>query len=160
MTPRDGSQIQVVATNRRARHDYDILETLECGLVLRGSEVKSLREARVNLADSYARVKGDELWMVGVHISPYTHQSDHVKLDPMRDRKLLAHRHEIDRLRARVEQSGLTLVPLRIYFKDGKAKVEIAVARGRRKYDKRQAIAKRDAQREAEREVRRGRVDV
>jgi SsrA-binding protein len=142
---------KVVASNRRARHDYDILDVVEAGIALQGSEVKSLRESKVQMADAYARVDGGEVWLHGVHISPYLHASGHTGHDPERRRKLLLHRDEIGRLGARVAQDRLALVPLSLYFKDGRAKVELAVARGRRRYDKRQAIAKRDAEREAAR---------
>jgi SsrA-binding protein len=151
----------VVASNRRARHDYDIIETFECGIVLRGSEVKSLREGNVQLKDSYARVQDGELWLHGTHVAPYANASGAAAHDPDRARKLLLHRAEIDELTGRTQQESLTLVPLSMYFKDGKAKVELALAKGRRHYDKRQAIATRDAQREADRAMaqarRRGR---
>jgi SsrA-binding protein len=142
-----------VARNRRARHEYDILETFECGVVLQGSEVKSLRAGRVSLADAYARVEGGEAWLLGVHIPPYEHAAGFGAHDPDRRRKLLLHRGEIDELMGRTQQQSLTLVPLSIYFKDGRAKVELALARGRRLYDKRHAIASRDAEREAAREA-------
>jgi SsrA-binding protein len=148
---------KVVASNRKARHDYDILETVECGMVLRGAEVKALREAKVTLADTYARVRNGEAWLIGLHVSPYSNASSHEILDPERDRKLLMHRKEIDRLEAKLEQEPLALVPLRLYFKDGRAKVEIALARGRRRHDKRHAIAERDADREAARAMSRAR---
>ena len=142
---------KVVATNRRARHDYDIVETFECGIVLTGSEVKSIRDGKIQLKDSYARVQDGEMWLHGVHISPYVYAHGTDGHDPDRPRKLLLHRAEIDELMGRTQQESLTLVPLSVYFKDGRAKVELAVARGRRQYDKRQAIAKRDADREAAR---------
>ncbi len=144
-----------MARNRRARHDYDILETFECGLALQGSEVKSLREGRVTLADAYARVEEGEAWLLGVHIPPYAHAAGFGAHDPERRRKLLLHRREIDELMGKTQQQALTLVPLSIYFKDGRAKVELALARGRRLYDKRHAIAARDADREASREASR-----
>ena len=148
----------MVATNRRARHDYSVLETVEAGIVLVGSEVKSLREGKVQLKDSYARVDDGELWLVGVHVAPYEQADAFGGHDPERPRKLLLHRSEIDSLGGRVQQEALTLVPLSVYFSDGRAKVELALARGRRHYDKRQAIAERDARREAERAMaRRGR---
>ncbi len=152
----DGSN-RKVAQNRRARHNYDILETVECGIALQGSEVKSLRAGRVALADAYARVDGGEVWMHGVHVAPYEMAQGFGGHDPDRPRKLLLHRRQIDQLMGRTQQQSLTLVPLSIYFKDGKAKVELALARGRRLYDKRQAIAARDAAREADREARRRR---
>lgn len=143
----------VVASNRRARHEYDILEAFEAGIALRGSEVKSLRTSKVQLADTYARIVGGEAWLIGMHIAPYAHASGFGSHVPERDRKLLLHRSEIDQLRARIDQEKLTLVPLAIYFKDSHAKVELALARGRKHYDKRQAIARRDAARDIERAV-------
>ena len=140
-----------VATNRKARHDYDIIETVECGIVLAGSEVKSLRAGKVQLRDAYARVQDGEIWLQGVHVSPYAFANGFGSGDPDRPRKLLLHRRQIDNLGARVAQDALTLVPLALYFKDGRAKVELALARGRRNYDKRHAIADRDARREADR---------
>lgn len=144
-----------VARNRRARHDYDILETVECGIALQGSEVKSLRAGRVSLQDAYARIERGEAWLLGVHIPPYAHASGFGAHEPDRPRKLLLHRAQIDELLGRTQQQSLTLVPLSIYFKEGKAKVELALARGRRQYDKRHAIAARDADREAAREAAR-----
>ncbi len=144
-----------VARNRRARHEYDILETFECGIALQGSEVKSLRAGRVTIADGYARVEGGEAWLFSVHIPPYENAIGFGAHDPDRKRKLLLHRGEIDELFARTQQQALTLVPLSIYFKDGKAKVELALGRGRRLYDKRHVIAARDADREAAREASR-----
>ena len=137
--------IRYVARNRRARHDYDILETYECGIALKGAEVKSLRLGQASLQDAYARIEDGELWLVGAHLAPYEYASGFGRFDPVRARKLLLHRREIDELAGRVAQKALTLVPLSIYFKDGLAKVEIALARGRRLYDKRHAIAERDA---------------
>lgn len=143
-----------VAQNRRARHDYDILDTFECGMALQGSEVKSLREGRVQLRDAYARVDHGEVWLLGVHISPYVFAQGFGSHDPERPRKLLLHRRQIDELMGRAQQQSLTLVPLSIYFRDGRAKVELALARGRRTYDKRAALASRDAERELARAVR------
>jgi SsrA-binding protein len=142
---------QVVASNRLARRDYEILETIECGIELRGSEVKSLRESQVQLADSYARIDQGEMWLHGLHIGAYSHSGGFDSHLPLRPRKLLLHRAEIDSWRLRTHEEHLALVPLTIYFKDGKAKVELALARGRKAYDKRQAIAKRDAEFEARR---------
>ncbi|RMH75067.1 MAG: SsrA-binding protein SmpB [Actinomyces sp.] len=147
----------LVASNRRARHDFDILDTLEVGIVLRGSEVKSLREARVRLDDAWASVDGGELWLHGLHITPYSRAATAFAPDPGRSRKLLAHRSEIDRLAERLAREPLTLVPLRLYFRDGRAKLELALARGRTKADKRRAIAERDAEREARRAMARAR---
>lgn len=144
---------KLIASNRQARRDYDILDRVEAGLVLRGSEVKSLREAKVQLADAYARIDGGEAWLVGLHIAPWRTAATHSGHDPERRRKLLLHRDEIDRLRARLDQERLTMVPLSLYFKDGRAKVELALAKPRRKGDKRQAIAARDARREAEQAI-------
>jgi SsrA-binding protein len=148
---------RVVASNRKARHDFSVLETVEAGLVLVGSEVKSLREGHVQLADAYARVNDGEMWLEGVHIAPYAFARGFGAHDPDRARKLLLHGDEISRLRARVAQDRLTLVPLKIYFKDGRAKVELALARGRKKGDQREAIAERDAKREAARSLGRQR---
>jgi SsrA-binding protein len=142
---------KVVASNRRARHDYDILETFECGIVLTGSEVKSIRDGKIQLKDSYARVQDGEVWLHGVHVSPYAYAHGPNAHDPDRSRKLLLHRAEIDELMGRTQQESLTLVPLSVYFKDGRAKVELGLAKGRRRYDKRQAIATREAAREADR---------
>ncbi len=149
-----GEGYKTVARNRRARHEYDILDTYECGIALQGSEVKSLRAGRVTLADAYARVEGGEAWLLGVHIPPYEHAAGFGAHDPERRRKLLLHRQQIDELMGRTQQQSLTLVPLSIYFKEGRAKVELALAKGRRLYDKRHAIAARDAEREGAREAR------
>jgi SsrA-binding protein len=140
---------KVVASNRRARYDFTILDTFEAGLVLVGSEVKSLRAGQVQLADAYARIRDGQCWLDGVRISPYAFAQGFGSHDPDRSRKLLLHREQLDKLAARVAQESLTLVPLSIYFKDGRAKVELALARGRRKGDHRQAMAARDAAREA-----------
>jgi SsrA-binding protein len=140
---------KLVATNRAARRDYDILETLEAGLVLKGSEVKSLRESKVQLNDAYARVLDGEMWLLGMHVSPYSHSTGVFGHETDRSRKLLVHRNELLRLKARVDQDRLALVALSLYFKEGRAKVEIALARGRRKGDKREALAKKEADLEA-----------
>lgn len=139
-----------IATNRKARHDYHIAESLECGVVLQGSEVKSLREGKASLADAYATVRGGEVWLVGAHIPPYK-QASIQNHDPTRARKLLLHRKEIDRIAAKAAEKGFTLVPLRLYFSKNIVKCEIGVAQGKRSYDKRQAIATRDAEREMRR---------
>jgi SsrA-binding protein len=141
---------KLVAQNRKARHDYEVLDTYEAGLVLTGTEVKSLRAGRASLVDSFAQVKDGEAWLVGTHIPQYT-EGTWTNHEPRRTRKLLMHRDEIARLVGKTREGGLTLVPLSLYFKDGRAKVEIALARGRRSYDKRQAIAARDAAREMSR---------
>ena len=149
---------QLLISNRKARHDYHVLESWECGIVLEGAEVKSLREGKANLQDGYARVEDGEIWLHGMHVSPYAFSR--AELDPVRKRKLLLHTKEIAELRQRTEERGLTLIPLRVYFKDGRAKVELALCRGKRNYDKRQALAERDAMREAEREFKgRGRAE-
>jgi SsrA-binding protein len=145
---------KVVAQNRRARHDYDILDSFEAGLVLVGSEVKSLRDGKCQLKDSYARIEGGEAWLFGVHIPPYLFANGFGAHDPERKRKLLLHHREIEELRARSQQEALTIVPLSVYFERGRAKVEIALARGRKLYDKRRAMAERDAKREADRALR------
>ena len=139
----------VVATNRRARRAYDVLETLEVGLVLQGSEVKSLREGKVQLAESWARVDRDEMWLHNLHISPYSHAAESFRSDPDRVRKLLAHRREILRLKSRVDQERLALVPLALYFSEGRAKLALALARGRTRADRRRDIQSRDADAEA-----------
>ncbi len=144
-----------VAQNRRARHDYDVLDVVECGIALKGSEVKSIRDGKVQLRDAYARVDGGEVWLHGMHVSPYPFAAGFGAHEPERARKLLLHRREIDDLQARTTQQSLTLVPLSVYFRDGRAKVELALARGRKSYDKRHAIAARDASREVERAVAR-----
>ena len=141
-----------IAVNRKARHDFFIDATMECGLVLTGTEVKSLRAGRATLTDGYGVIKDGEVWLYGVHIPEYAHGS-WTNHDPRRPRKLLLHAHEIDKLIGRTKESGVTLIPLALYYSDGYAKVELAVARGRRAADKRQAIAEREAKREAERAV-------
>ena len=145
---------KVVARNRKARHDYEILDTFECGIVLRGSEVKSLRDAQVELKDAYGDIRNGEVWLERLHIAPYGFAAGGGH-DPERPRKLLMHRREIDRLIGKINEVGLTLVPLQIYFKNGKAKVELGLARGRRTYDKRQKIRERMEKREMERAQRR-----
>jgi SsrA-binding protein len=147
---------KVIATNRQARRNYSILDTIEAGIVLRGSEVKSLRESKVQIADAFARIDGGEVWLHGLHIAPYLFSQTHTGHEPDRKRKLLLHHHEIERLQQRVDPEHLSLVPLSIYFKDGRAKVELALAKGRRTYDKRQALAERDAQRDMDRARARG----
>lgn len=144
---------KVIATNRKARHDYEILETYEAGLVLKGTEVKSLREGQVNFKDSYAAIDRGEGWLIGCHIAPYHHGTD-ANHDPDRSRKLLLHRREIARLLGKVAERGLTLIPLRLYFKEGRAKLEIGLARGKKLHDKRASIRERDARREMDKEVR------
>jgi SsrA-binding protein len=145
--------IRVVATNRKAYHDYHIEETHEAGIVLTGTEIKSVRAGSVNLKDSYAVVKEGEVWLLNAHISPYDPASRQ-NVDPDRTRKLLMHRGEINRLMGRVQEKGLTIIPLRMYLKLRRAKVELALVRGKRQYDKREAIAKRDTDREIQRALK------
>jgi SsrA-binding protein len=141
----------VIATNRRARHDYDLLETVEAGIELMGSEVKSLREGKAQLRDAYARVDGNEMFLFAMHIPPYVFAVGFGQHEPERRRRLLLHRNEIVHLQNEVAQNGLTIIPLSLYFRNGRAKVELALAKGRHTYDKRQAIARRDAARDEER---------
>jgi SsrA-binding protein len=143
---------RVAIQNRKARHDYFVLDAFECGIVLAGSEVKSIREGKANLQDAYARIEDGEVWLHGMHILPYPFSR--VELEPVRPRKLLLHRKEIDALARDSAEKGVTLVPLKVYFKDGRAKVELALARGKRSYDKRQVLAERDARRETERAMK------
>ncbi|MGI6193143.1 MAG: SsrA-binding protein SmpB [Christensenellales bacterium] len=149
-----GKGIKPIAQNRKARHDYFIEDTYECGIELLGTEVKSIRGGKVNLKDAYAKVRNGEVFVVGMHVSPYE-QGNIFNKDPFRDRRLLLHKAEIRKLNAVTMQDGLALVPLSLYFKDGRVKVELAVAKGKKLYDKRHAIAERDAKRSAER-ARRG----
>ncbi len=145
--------LQIVATNRKAYHDYSIEETHEAGIALTGSEIKSVRAGQVNLRDSYAVVKDGEAYLLNVHISPYDPASRQ-NVDPYRTRKLLLHRQEINRLMGRVQEKGLTIVPLRMYLKKNRAKLEIALVRGKRQYDKREAIARRESDREIQRALK------
>lgn len=147
-------QSTVIARNRRARHDYHIEDTVEGGLVLTGTEVKSLRAGRASLTDGFAQIENGEVWLHGVHIPEYT-QGTWTNHEPRRARKVLLHRQEIDRWAAKTAERGLTIVPLALYFKDGRVKVELALARGKRTYDKRHDLAERDAAREVERAFRR-----
>jgi len=144
---------KIIARNRRARHDYQIEDTYEAGLVLTGTEVKSLRAGRASLTDGFGQVIDGEVWLAGVHIPPYE-QGTWTNHEPRRSRKLLMHRREIDQLRRQTAERGLTLIPLSLYFSSGKAKVELALARGKRTYDKRHDLAKRDAAREVDRALR------
>ena len=145
--------IKIVTSNRRARREYHITETLEAGLALQGTEVKSLREGRANLQDAFCKVEGGEVFMVNAHISPYSHGNlnNH---DPLRPRKLLLHKREIGKLQKATQQKGFTVIPLKLYFKNGKAKVEIGLARGKKLYDKRADIAERDTQRRLDRTLK------
>ena len=147
---------KIIASNRRARHEYTIEDTVEAGLVLTGTEVKSLRAGRATLTDGFGQITDSEAWLHGVHIPEYT-QGTWTNHEPRRTRKLLLHRREIDRLASSIRERGLTLVPLSLYFKDGRVKIELGLARGKRTYDKRHDLAKRDAAREVERELRRRR---
>ena len=144
---------RVVATNRRARHEYEILETFEAGLVLRGTEVKSLRAGTVNFKDSYVTVRNNEAWLVGCHVSPYSHGTD-ANHEPERDRKLLLHKREITRIVGKTAEKGLTVVPLKIYFKGGRIKIEIGLARGKKLHDKRATLRERETRREMEKAAR------
>ncbi len=143
---------KLIAQNRKARHDYAIEDVFEAGMVLVGTEVKSLRAGRASLVDGYAFVEGNEIWMRGVNIPEYN-EASWTNHDPLRARKLLLNRQEISKISGKLKESGLTLIPLSLYFNDGKAKVEIALARGRKNYDKRQAIAEKDAKRETAKAV-------
>jgi len=145
--------IKPVSQNRKARHDYFIEQTLEAGIVLTGTEVKSVRQGKVNLKDSYAYIQDSEVFISGMHISPYE-QGNIYNMDPLRDRKLLLHKYEINKLIGYTQQKGLTLVPLQVYFKNGKVKIELAVARGKKLYDKRRDIAERNAKREIDRRLK------
>lgn len=143
---------KVVATNRRATHDYFIDDRIEAGLVLTGTEIKSIRAGRVNLRESYARVDAGEAWLMNAHIAPYE-QGNRYNHEPLRPRKLLLHKQQIASLLGQARQRGYTIIPLQLYLKDGRAKVELGLARGKREYDKRESIAKRDAEREIARHV-------
>ncbi len=148
----ESSATKLLARNRRAFYDYSVEENLECGIVLQGTEVKSLRGGKFSFSDSYARIRDDELWLIGLHISEYTHGNIN-NHDPLRDRKLLIHRQELKRLKRKVDERGFTLIPLRIYLKGGRVKVELGVCRGKKSYDKRESIKERDQKRDADREM-------
>ena len=145
--------IKIITSNRRARREYHITETLEAGLALRGTEVKSLREGRANLQDAYCKVEGGKMFVLNMHISPYSHGNPN-NHDPVRPRKLLLHKREIGKMKKATEQKGFTVIPLKLYFKNGIAKVEIGLARGKKLYDKRADIAERDTQRRLDRTLR------
>ena len=153
MAPPDA---KIVATNRQARREFEILDTIEAGMVLQGSEVKALRTGKAQLAEAYARIHNGEVWINSLHISQYEHSSAAFGHNSDRPKKLLMHKGEITRLQAQIDQKGLTLVPLSLYFRDGRAKLELALARRKRLVDKRQTIARREADREAQREMSRG----
>ncbi len=153
MSTTNKDEVKNVATNRKAYHDYSILDTYEAGLALKGTEVKSLRVGKVSLRESFAQFENNELYLMNMHISPYAF-GNIFNVDPKRKRKLLLHKREIDRLKGQVQKKGLTLVPLRVYFKRGYAKIELALAKGKKLYDKRRALAEKDAQREVEKEIK------
>ncbi len=155
MPERKADTYKSIATNRRALHDYDVLERMEAGLVLAGTEIKSVRAGKISLQDGFARVDRGEGWLENVYIAPYEH-GNRFNLEARRRRKLLLHRGELNRLVGKVQEKGLTLVPLRVYIKGSRAKIELGLARGRKLYDKREAIAERDADREIERAFKRG----
>jgi SsrA-binding protein len=148
--------LRVVANNRKARHDYFIESTLEAGLVLTGSEIKSIRAGKISLQQAYATIEGNEAWLVGAHVAGYSHAgyADH---DPTQRRKLLLHRRQIEQLRVAVQQKGLTIVPLRLYLKDGWAKLELGVARGKKQHDKRQTLREQESRRDMDRAIARAR---
>lgn len=148
--------MKIVATNKKAYHDYHIEETYEAGMMLQGTEVKSLREGKANLKDSFARIEKDEIFLLNCHISPYSH-GNIANHDPLRTRKLLLHKREIQRLIGKIQQKGYALIPLKIYFKNEKAKVELGLAKGKKAYDKREDIKKREADREMEKAFKEGR---
>jgi SsrA-binding protein len=147
----EGEGIKIVARNRKARHEYEVLEEHEAGLVLKGAEVKSLRNGQASFADSFARVQNGELWLHNLHIAPYENATDGP--DPVRPRKLLLHRREIDRLRAKTQEDGLTVVPLDIHFRRGRAKIQLGLARGKKRYDRREDLKKKAMKRDADRAV-------
>ena len=148
--------IKIVCQNKKARHDYFIDDVMEAGMVLLGAEVKSLRDGRANLVDSYARIKNGEVFLYKMHITPYPF-AHHIQLDPTRPRKLLLHKKEIKRLIGKTEEKGYTLVPTKVYFSRGKAKVELALAKGKRKYDKRRALKEKEMKREVDEAKKRNR---
>src|SRR5438445_609594 len=157
-TRREDSKRQIT-NNRRARHEYLIEETVEAGMVLTGTEIKSIRAGKVNLQDAYARIENGEAWLYNMHVSPYE-QGNRMNVDPVRPRKLLLKRSELHRLFGKVQTSGLTLVPLSLYIRNGFAKLDLALARGKKLYDKRQAIAEREAEREADRVLKGRQTDT
>ena len=151
--PAEKDEEKNITVNRKARHEYSVIQTYEAGIVLQGTEVKSLRQGKVNLVDSYANLKNGEVWLIGANISVYT-QGNINNHEPTRTRKLLLNRSEIRKLSVKIKEKGLTLIPLRLYFKNGKVKVELALAKGKKSYDKRESIAKKDFQREQERRIK------
>ncbi len=150
------SELKVLATNRRARHDFDIIDDWEAGIVLTGSEVKSMRAGKANLKDSFGHIRDGEMWLVGAYIGPYDYAREGGH-DPERSRKLLLHRHQIDRIAGTLAEKGLTLVPMRLYFRDGKAKIQIGLGKGKRTIDKRADLKKKEHEREMQRARRRAR---
>ena len=146
--------VKVIATNRKARHDYYLSDSYEAGISLKGSEIKSIRAGQISIKEAYVQIENFEAWLVNAHIAPYE-QASYLGHEPRRKRKLLLHRKEINRLWDAVRKKGVTIIPTRVYLKNGRAKVEIAIGRGKKQYDKRQEIAKRDAQRDMERNLRR-----
>jgi SsrA-binding protein len=150
-TARRGDRL--ITSNRRAFHEYSILETIEAGIVLTGTEIKSIRAGKANIAEAYARFDNGELWLIGSNVAPYSH-GNRANHDPGRPRKLLVHRRELERLRAAIEQKGLTLVPLRLHLKQGRAKLDVGVGRGKKLYDKRAADAERQSRRDLDRTLR------
>ena len=148
-----GVKVKVVARNKKARHDYTIEETYEAGIVLTGTEIKSVRAGKVNLQDSYARIKDGEVFLLNLHISPFE-QGNRFNHEPTRLRKLLLHQREIERLTGKTKERGLTLIPLKLYFKNGRAKVELGLARGKKNYDKRETLKRNQAAREMDRSIR------
>lgn len=154
MSASHASQEKVIAVNRKAYHDYAVAETLEAGLVLTGSEIKSIRQGRLSLRDAYARIEHGEAWLLGMHISPYQQAGRRDQHEPDRPRKLLLHREEIRRLSQQTQAKGLTLVPLKLALRRGRAKIELGLARGKKLYDKRQSLAEREAQRDIERAMK------
>ena len=153
-----GENIKIVCQNRKARHEYEIIQVIEAGMVLLGPEAKSLREGRANLSDSYAGFQRGELWLYNFHISPYPHAKQGIKLDPIRPRKLLLHKREIRKLIGKTQEKGLTLIPLRIYFKRGRAKAELGLAKGKKLHDKRRSIKERELKRELRREYKKYKI--
>lgn len=145
--------IKIVATNRKAKFEYFLLETLEAGISLQGSEIKSIRAGRISLSEAFVQIDGEQAWLTDAHIAPYE-QANRFNHDPVRPRRLLLHKKEIRKLWDSIRQKGMTVIPTKVYLKDGRAKVEIALARGKKAYDKRETIAKRDRQRSKEREMR------
>jgi len=146
--------VKVIATNRKARHNYFLSDTIEAGISLRGSEIKSIRAGQMSIKESYVQIENQEAWLLNAHIAPYK-QASYLGHEPRRKRKLLLHRREIDRLWDAVRKKGVTIIPTRVYLKNGLAKVEIAIGRGKKQYDKRHELAERDAQREMDRNLRR-----